>query len=122
MNNINKIYQHAGKSDYQQNIKDIIDATIVSNPEAVTDNSTNVPMASTPVKKQSAGKSLCLFTNILDFKPKTAKRSIVDAKYKRRAMKVVTNQWGGKRKRHSKINELIKCNLCAWITCHHQVV
>ena len=32
MNNIKKIYQHAGKCDYQQNIKDIIDAVILSTP------------------------------------------------------------------------------------------
>ena len=30
MNNIKKIYQHDGKCDYQQNIKDILDAAMVS--------------------------------------------------------------------------------------------
>ena len=30
MNNIKKIYQHAGKCDDQNNLKDIIDATILS--------------------------------------------------------------------------------------------
>ena len=44
MNNIKKIYQHAGKCDDQQNLKDIIDASILSNPERVTDNSPNVHM------------------------------------------------------------------------------
>ena len=66
-----KMYQHAGKWDEQQNIKDIIDADMVSTPEVVTDNIPDAPMASTPVKKPSARKSLCLFTNILDVKPKT---------------------------------------------------
>ena len=75
MNNIKKIYQHAGKCDDQQNLKDIIDALMVYTPEEVTDESTNVPMTSTPVKKPSARKSLCFFTNILDVKPKTANRS-----------------------------------------------
>ena len=42
MNNIKKIYQHAGKCDDQQNLKDIIDAAILSTPEGVTDNSHNV--------------------------------------------------------------------------------
>ena len=42
MNNIKKIYQHAGKCYYQQNLKDIIDADILSTPEGVTDNSPNV--------------------------------------------------------------------------------
>ena len=77
MNNINNIYQQAGKCDYQQNLKDIPDAAMVSTPEGVTDNITNVSITSKPFKKPSASKSLCLFTNILDVKPKTAKRRIV---------------------------------------------
>ena len=80
MNNIKKIYEHAGKCDDQQNLKDIIDAAILSTPEGVTDNSPNVHMASKPVKKPSAGKSLCLFTKILDVQPKAAKRLFVAAK------------------------------------------
>ena len=74
MNNIKKIYQHAGKCDDQQNLKDIIDAAILSTPEAFIYPSPTVHMTSTPVKKLSARKSLCLFTNILDVQPKTAKR------------------------------------------------
>ena len=42
MNNIKKIYQHAGKCDDQQNLKYIIDADILYTPEGVTDNSPNV--------------------------------------------------------------------------------
>ena len=57
MNNIKKIYQHAGKCDDQQNLKDIIDAAILSTPEGVNDNSPNVHMASKPVKKLSVRKS-----------------------------------------------------------------
>ena len=68
MNNIKKIYEHAGKCDDQQNLKDIIDAAILSTLEGVTDNSPNVHMTSKPVKKPSARKSLCLFTKILDVK------------------------------------------------------
>ena len=45
MNNIKKIYQHAGKCDDQLNLKDIIDAAILSTPEGVTDNSPNIHMA-----------------------------------------------------------------------------
>ena len=73
MNNSKKINRNAGKCDYQQNIKDIIDATILSTQEGVTYDSPNVPMTSTPVKKASAIKSLCRFTNILDIKPETKK-------------------------------------------------
>ena len=46
---IKKIYQHAGKCDDQHNLKDIIDAAILSTPEGVTDNSPNVHMTSKPV-------------------------------------------------------------------------
>ena len=123
MNNIKNIYQHAGKCDYQQNLKDIIDAAILSTPEGFTYNSHNVPMTSTPVKKPSARKSLCLFTNILDIKPKTAKLRIVAARSKRKAMKVGNNLWTKKkRKGHSKINEQIKRNLYTCITHHPQAV
>ena len=88
MNNTKKIYQHAGKCDYQQNLKDSIDAAILSTTEGFTDNSPNMNMTSTPVRKLSARKSLCLFTNILDVKPKTEKHRFVAAKSRRKYMKV----------------------------------
>ena len=46
INNIKNIYQHAGKCDDQQNLKDIIDAAIISTPEGVTDHSLNVHLTS----------------------------------------------------------------------------
>ena len=76
LKNIKKIYKHAGKCDDQQNIKDVLDAAMVLTQEGVIDNIPNVPMTSTPVKKPSARKSLCLFTNIFDVKNRTAKRCI----------------------------------------------
>ena len=81
-------------------------------------------MTPTPFKKSSARKSLCLFTNILDVKPKTAKRRFVAAKTRRKAMKVGNSLWTKKtkQKRHSKINYQIKRNLYTWITRHPQVV
>ena len=82
------IYQHAGKCDDQQNLKDIIDAAMVSNTEGVTDNSPNEPMTSKPSNKQSARKSLHLFTKILNVRPKTANCRIVAEKSKRRSIKV----------------------------------
>ena len=60
---------------------------MVSTPEEITDYSPSLPMTSTPVKKTSASKSLCLFTNIFDVKKKTAKFRVVAAKYKCRAMR-----------------------------------
>ena len=44
MNNIIYIYQHAGKCDKQQNLKDILDASMVLTPEVFTYSSPNVPM------------------------------------------------------------------------------
>ena len=46
MNNIKKIYQHTDKCDDQQNLKDIIDAAILSTPEGLTDPSPNVHFTS----------------------------------------------------------------------------
>ena len=73
---IKKLYKHAGKCDDQQQIKDILEADMVSTPEGLTNISTRSPMTSTPVKKPSARKSLCLFTNILDVKEKIAIRRV----------------------------------------------
>ena len=80
-------------------------------------------MTSTPVKKPSASKSLCLFTNIFYVKKKTVKRRFVSAKSICKAMKVVNILWTNKTriKGHSKINGQIKRNLYAWITRHPQV-
>ena len=52
LSNIKKIYQHAGKCDHQQNLKDVLYSDMLSNAEGVTDDSSNVPMTSTPVKNQ----------------------------------------------------------------------
>ena len=61
MNNIKKIYQHAGKCDNQKNIRDIIDSAILSTTYRVTDDSPNVPMKSTPVKKNLLGNH-CIYS------------------------------------------------------------
>ena len=44
MINIKNIYQHAGKCDDQQNLKDILEADLISTPEGFIDNSPNVHM------------------------------------------------------------------------------
>ena len=81
-------------------------------------------MTSSTVKKKSARKSLCLFINILDVRPKTAKRRFVAAKSKRKSMRVGNSLWTkkSKQKGHSKISEQIKRNFYTWITRHPQVV
>ena len=97
LNNIKYIYQHAGKCEDQQNLKDVLDADMVSTLEGVTDNIPNLSMTSTPVKKTSARKSQFLFTNIFDVKKKTAKCRVGAAKSKRIAMKVGTSLWTKKK-------------------------
>ena len=67
---IKELYKHAGKCDDQQQFKDILEAAMVSIPQGFTNNIPRSPMTPTPVKKPSARKSLCLFTNILDVKKK----------------------------------------------------
>ena len=52
MNNIIKIYQHTGKCDEQQNLKDILDASMVSTPEEITDESPSLPMTQNNSKNQ----------------------------------------------------------------------
>ena len=66
LENIRKLYKQAGKYDDQKQFKDIIEAAIVSTPEGFTKNSPIYLMTSSPVKKPSARKSLCMFTNVLD--------------------------------------------------------
>ena len=46
INNIKKIYQHAGKCDDEQNLNDVLEAAILSTPEGVIDHSTNVHLTS----------------------------------------------------------------------------
>ena len=62
MNKIKNIYQHAGKCDDQKNLKDIIDAAMVSTPEWFTDNSPNVPMTSTLIKKKQVLGHHCVYS------------------------------------------------------------
>ena len=80
LQNINKLYKLAGKCDDQQKFKDILGGAMVSTPEVFTDNNHISPMTSTLYKKLSAIKLLCIFTNILDVKNKTAIRQVGDAK------------------------------------------
>ena len=65
LENIKNLYKQAGKFDDQQQFKDILEATMVSNPGVFTNNSPISLMTSKPIKKPSAQKFMCLFTNIL---------------------------------------------------------
>ena len=64
-----KRYKQAGKCDHQQQFKDIFRLLFFL---LLKDSPTTVPMKSTPVKKRSAQKQLCIFTNILNVNNKTA--------------------------------------------------
>ena len=68
LENIKKSSKQSGKCDNQKQLKYILEAAMVSTPEGFTDNSAISPRTSTPVKKSSAQKSLCVFTNILEVK------------------------------------------------------
>ena len=66
---------------------------MVSTPEGFTNNSHISTMTSTPVKKPSVRKSLCIVTNILYLKKKNATRRVGAAKSKRQAIKSETTPW-----------------------------
>ena len=61
--------------------------------EGFADNSPRSPMTPTPVKKPGVIKSLCLFTNILYVKNKTAISQVGSAKSKRKGVKEGTTLW-----------------------------
>ena len=65
LESIKKLYKRAGKCDNQQQLKNIIEDAMVYTNEGFTYNIPISPMTSIPIKKPSARKSLCLFTNIL---------------------------------------------------------
>ena len=79
---------------------------MVSTTKGFTDNSLIYPMKPTKVKKPSAQKSLCMFTNILDVNKKTAYRQVGAAKYKLKSIKSVNTTWAltQNKKEHSKIS------------------
>ena len=68
---IKRIYTYDGKCDYQHQYKQIIESTMVYNPEVFTDNSPMSYGPSVPVKQPSAMKSLRQFPEKSDVKPKT---------------------------------------------------
>ena len=45
------IFQHTGKFDDRQNLKDILDFAMMSTPEEIIDDNTIFPMTKTTVKK-----------------------------------------------------------------------
>ena len=70
LENIKILYKQAGMCDYQQQFKDNLKDSIVYTPEGFTNNSPIYPITSSPIKKPSAQKSLCVFTDVLEAKRK----------------------------------------------------
>ena len=66
---------------------------MVYTPEEITYYSPSLAMTSTPVKKSSARKSLCLFTSIFDVKKKTSNLRVGSGESKRRSIKVGNSLW-----------------------------
>ena len=112
MYNIKKIYQYAGKCDDQQNLKDILYAATVSTPKESTDDSPSFPITKTTVKKLSAKKPLCLFTNIFEVKKKTEKRRVGAAQFKRRAIKICNILWYNKNEKGIQKSMIISNVIC----------
>ena len=86
LENIKTLYKHDCKCHDQKQFKYILEGAMFYTPYESTNNSPIYPMTSTPIKKPSAQKSLCLFTNILDVK-KTACLLVEAGKFKRKAIK-----------------------------------
>ena len=69
LEDIKNLYKKSGKCDKQQQLKDILEAAMVSNPEGFTNNSTIFPRTSSPVKELSAQNNcVCLLTFICEQK------------------------------------------------------
>ena len=90
---IKKSYKHARKCEDQQQFKDVLEASMVSTIEVLTNNRPKYPCTPTTLNKPSARKSLYIFTNILDVKKKTAIRQVGAAKSKRKTIKAGTTLW-----------------------------
>ena len=86
LKNTKKLYKPSAKNDDQQQLKDILVAAMVSAPEVFTYNTPIYPMTPPTLKKLSARKSFCIFTNISDTKKKTAIRQVGDAISERKAI------------------------------------
>ena len=84
---INKLYISAGKCDYQQQNKAIIEAEMLSTPERSTDNSPVSPGPSVTFRNPSEIKPLHVFTEVLDVKKKTSVCRVVDDKSKRKSIR-----------------------------------
>ena len=70
---------------------------MVSTTEVFSDNIPIYPMTSSPVKKPSAQKSLCIFSNFLCVNKKTAYRRVGADKFNLKAIKYRNTPWALKK-------------------------
>ena len=73
-----------------------------------TNNIPRSPTTLTQFKKPSARKSMCIFTNILDVKKKTAILQVGAAKSKSKAIKAGTTKWALKPNRKGNSKSIIR--------------
>ena len=120
---IKTLYTSAIKCDDHLHFKGTFEAEMVSTPKIFTDNSAMSPGPPIIVKKCSARKSICLFTEVLDVKNKTAVRRVGASKSKRKAIRAGSMLWSSipNIKGHTKFNEQINKSLYNWILQHPQV-
>ena len=93
LKNIKNLYKTAGKFQYQQQYKEMIEVEFVSTSEVFTNKSTTKPNPSVSTKNPSSRKSLHQFTETLDVKHKTAVWRFGAAKAKRKANKEGNVLW-----------------------------
>ena len=95
LENINKLYNTAGKCNDQQKYKTTIETALVSKPKGcnynspITPNDTNTSQSFFSSKNKCAHKYLETFSKTLDVETKTYVQRICFAKAKRLAIKVV---------------------------------
>ena len=116
-----KICKSSVKCEYKQDYKVIIEVVMVSTPEGCTENSPVSSLLFVTVKQPNTRK-WC--SEKMDFKPKSAVRSLCDSNLKRRAIIVVSMLWSiiSKQCGHTTINECIKRDIYNWILQHPQVI
>ena len=72
LENIKKLYKSAGKWDYQQHYKALIESAMFYNTDGFVDNSPMSNIQSATVKNPIARKSIHQFLDTLEVKPKTS--------------------------------------------------
>ena len=122
--NHQEFIQIYGKFDDQQQYKAILEASMFSTPEELTDKIPLSPDQSEPAKNTSARKLLRKLSDLLDIKPKTAVLRISDSKSKFKAIISgnVLRSIISKRCGHTKSNQHTKEALYNLILHHPQVV